>query len=205
LDGVHQRGDALQGVVLALDGYQHAVRRHQGVEGEQSQGGRAVDKQIVVLVPQGGQRVLELVLTALQIHQFQLGSGQADVRRQQRQALHLGAQQRLFGVPPADDHFVYRSRISSHLQAKAAGGVALGVHIHHQHPLALGSNAGAEVHGGGCFAHPALLVCDGNDLAHVLYSFLSGYQHTQQIGAQNHPSSLYGIRRLFRKPILVCL
>jgi hypothetical protein len=52
------------------------------------------------------------------------------------------------------------------VEAEAAGGVALGVHVHEEHAAAEGGEASAEVHGGGGLADAAFLVDDCDDAAH---------------------------------------
>jgi len=55
LHGVQQLAEPLEGVVLRLDGDQHLVAGHQGVQGQQAQRGRAVDEDVVEpVVPELG-------------------------------------------------------------------------------------------------------------------------------------------------------
>ena len=48
VDGIHQGGNAFQRVILALDRNQHAVRGGHGVERQQAQARRAVNKDEVI-------------------------------------------------------------------------------------------------------------------------------------------------------------
>src|SRR5690606_21990344 len=51
--------------------------------------------------------------------------------------------------------------------ARAHGGVALGIQVHHEHALPDLGEAGGQVHRGGGLAHPALLVRDTKNLGHA--------------------------------------
>ena len=64
VDGVHEFGDAFQGEELALDGDEDGIGGDQGVEGEQVEGGRAIDQDELVVVADFGEAVAEAVLAA---------------------------------------------------------------------------------------------------------------------------------------------
>ena len=63
--------------------------------------------------------------------------------------------------------------LSPAFSAQAAGGIALGVQVHHQHPLAHICQNGREVHRRGGFAHAALLVGNRNRFDHAQPPFPS--------------------------------
>ena len=79
LDGVHQLGEPLERVVLALERDQHRVRRGERIEREQAERRRAVDDDVVVLLAAGAERLAEPELAALLVDQLDLGAG--EVRR----------------------------------------------------------------------------------------------------------------------------
>ena len=81
LDGAHQLADALQRIEFALDGYQDGIHSRQGVDCQQPQGRRAVDKDIVVVVPYIFNRFLEYLFSANNLNQLDLGTSQLSVGR----------------------------------------------------------------------------------------------------------------------------
>ena len=167
-DRTHQRGDALQRVVFALNRDEHAVGSAQGVDRDQAQGGRTVDEHVIEPVANGGQRLAQRVFAVLGARQLQLRAGQADVRGQQRQAFDPRVRERLPGRARARKHLVDRAGVRLHAHAQSAAGVALRVRVHDEHALALRGHAGAEVDARGRLAHAALLIRDGDDLTHML-------------------------------------
>ncbi len=90
--------------------------------------------------------------------QLHLGAGEVHGGGSDGEALDLGGAHDLAqrkAVPQA----VVGGGLDAVLgDAEAGGGVALRVHVHHQHGAAGIGEAGAEVDGGGGFTHPALLV-----------------------------------------------
>src|SRR6266576_980340 len=75
---VRQRAEALERVVLALDRDQHVLRRHQGVDGEQAEGWRAVDDDVVVAHAQCLERVEKPAFAACEVDQLDLRARQGD-------------------------------------------------------------------------------------------------------------------------------
>ena len=73
-EGGHQVCDALQGVILALHGYQQAVRRREGVHRQQFQRGRAVDEYVVIALLRAQQRRFEDELAVFHVHQLHRGA-----------------------------------------------------------------------------------------------------------------------------------
>ena len=59
VDGIHEFGDALEGEELALDGNEDGIGGDQGVEGEEVEGGRAIDEDEVVVVADCGDAFAE--------------------------------------------------------------------------------------------------------------------------------------------------
>ena len=63
-------------------------------------------------------------------------------------------------VFPADHHMIYRPLLRRLVEAHAAGGVALGVEVHEQHPAPERAEAGGKVYRRGGLAHAAFLIRD---------------------------------------------
>ena len=75
-DGGQQVAEAFQGIVFALDRHQHGIRRAQAVEGEQFQGGGAVNEDEVIVCLHLGQGVLQPILPAVQGDHLHRSPGQ---------------------------------------------------------------------------------------------------------------------------------
>src|SRR5205823_1272192 len=67
LDGPEQRAEPLERVVLALQRYEHALRGHQRVDGQQPQRRRTVDEHEIVTIPDACQRIAQAELAFFQI------------------------------------------------------------------------------------------------------------------------------------------
>ena len=95
----------------------------------------------------------------------ELRARQTDIGRDQAQALDAGALQA--GGKRRASHQRLIDRMGACAAADAAGGVALGVQVYQQHALARFGQAGCQVNCGRGFAHAALLIGDGDRLAHI--------------------------------------
>ena len=166
LDGVHQVGDTFQRKVFALHRHDHAVRGAQAVEREHRQRRRAVDQHKIIIDIDLGQRGLQAHLTPLQRYQLDLGTGQLAVGAQHVVATFFSQHGGLAHRSGLDQHVVHRQRKLAFVHARAHGGIALGVQVHHQHTLADLGQAGRQVHRRGGFANAALLVGNTENFGH---------------------------------------
>ena len=168
-DGAQQVAESLQGVVLTLDGYQHRVGGAQPVQGQQLQGGRAVDEDVVVAVGHRVQGLTEQVLPVIQADHLDAGAGQGLGGGE-----HIavgGGEHRLGGLSPVDEDLVDTGVGGGLVHAHPGGGVGLGVKITDQHPLSLGPQGRGQVHTGGGLSHAALLIDDRNSFCHSIQPF----------------------------------
>ena len=162
--GGQQVAQTLQGVVLALDGHNERVGRAQGVDGEQLQGGGAVDKDVVVVLSQAVQRLFQQVLPVGDGDHLDACPCQGLVGGDH--VAVLGGNHRLFGVRSIDQHIVHVGRGGVLVHAHARCGVGLGIKIAQQHPFAQSFQGCGNVYGGSGLAHSAFLVDNGNDSGH---------------------------------------
>ena len=163
LDVAQELAQTLEGVVLALDRHQHLAGRGQAVDRQQAERGRAVDEHEVVVVEDRLEGPAEAQLPAEGRHQLDLGAGQVEAGGRDEQVAHGG---RLDAVLEGDvvQHDVVHRRLEvAGVDAQAGAGVALGIEVDDQRPVAEVGQAGAEVHGGRGLAHAALLVGDRQD------------------------------------------
>jgi hypothetical protein len=144
-----------------LDRDDDVVGGGQAVDGEEPERRRTVDEHEVVVGADGVDRLAELELAAHRRHQLDLGTGQVDGGRRDEEVLQA---RRLHAV--LDGRVVHDDVVQGGLQVagvypEPGGGVALGVEVDHQHPVAQLRQRRPQVDRGGGLADPALLVGDG--------------------------------------------
>src|SRR3989304_713904 len=76
LDGVHESGQALERVILALNRDQHAVGRGQRVNGKQSERRRAVNEDVFIIIANALNRFLEYPLPGDHLDELYFNSHQ---------------------------------------------------------------------------------------------------------------------------------
>ena len=131
LDGIAQRADAFERQELRLQRHQHGIDRDQRVQGHQAERGRAVDQDgvpaLARVVALGVERIGQAVLAPLDIDQLDLGAGELDVGRHDRQAGDLGLADCLVERDEAEQEFVGTGRAIISTDAQAGRGIALGI------------------------------------------------------------------------------
>ncbi len=152
LQGGAQRGDPLEGEVLALEGDEHALGGHEGVDGEQAQAGGAIDEDVVVAGGHRFQGLLQAELAGQQGNELDLRPREVAVGGSQGQVLEVGGDHDLLQRPLLDQHLVDAGPGLARLAAEPGGEVSLGVGVHGQHPPLGRGQAGRQVDGGGGLA-----------------------------------------------------
>ena len=160
-DGGQQVAEALQGVVLALDGDQQGPGGAQGVDSEQLQGGGAVNEDIVVVGGQPLQGIFQQVFPVGNGDHLNTRPGQGLVGGEHVPV--LGGDHRFLRLRSVDENVVHVGGGGVLVHPHARGGVGLGIEVAQQGALPNGPQGRGDVDGGGGLAHPALLVDDGND------------------------------------------
>src|SRR5262249_19675234 len=89
-DGIEERGEALERVVLALERHEDRVRRPERVHREQAERRRTVDEDEVVLLPERHERFLQAMLTASDADELYLGAHEVPRRREYIESLDAG-------------------------------------------------------------------------------------------------------------------
>ena len=125
-DGGHEVGDAFEGVVFAKHGDDDAVGGDQAVEGEQGQGRRAVDEDVVVVVGNDLQGVLRPDFACDFLDEFDFCAGQCAVGAQYVVAAFFAADDGVGDVGFAEDNLVNAVFDGGFVDAAACGGVTLG-------------------------------------------------------------------------------
>src|SRR5262249_50950993 len=106
------------------------------------------------------------MLSLAETDQFDLGTDQIYVRRQEPQAGQGRWVDRLLGRFAPKEHMVHRGVEVGFVDAESGGGVALRIQVDEQGRALREGKPGCEVDGSRGLADPALLVDDRDDLAH---------------------------------------
>ena len=98
----------------------------------------------------------------LQARQFDFDAGEVHLGRYQVDLVDGGADDEVVDIGDVQERAVQGDALAG-LDAEPGGGVRLRVEVDDQNGLLAGREGGGEVHDGGRFADPALLVCNGDD------------------------------------------
>ena len=167
VDGVEQRREPLERVVLALHRDQHAVGGDEGVHGEHVERRRTVDEDDVEGLALGLQRLAQLDLPAdRQSEQAHFRGGEILIGRQQHEVAlrHRDERGRELGLP--EQHFAGAALQLHLVDAATHGGVALRIQVDEEYPALGGGERCREIDRSGGLADAALLVRDGDDPFH---------------------------------------
>jgi hypothetical protein len=165
LQSAPELAQPIERVVLTLDRYKNAIGRRQRVYGEKAERRRAVHEDVVECVLCAIQRRLESSLACEHADEFDLGTGQVDVRRRYRQVLHGRIHSHREKRRSVLEAVVHGAGECGLVHTQATRGVALRIHIHKEYSPAQRGQTGCEVDRGRRLAHPALLVDHGDRLA----------------------------------------
>jgi hypothetical protein len=156
--------EPLQRVVLTLDRHDQLFGSGQGVHREEPQRRRAVQQdEVVASLAHGRQRPFEPGLTRELADQLDLRAGEVD---RGRERVEMGDRRRDHRVVERGlgDHDVVDGDIASLMADPHTGRrVALGVEVHHEHPVPELRERRAQTDGGRRLADAALLVRDRDD------------------------------------------
>src|SRR5207249_3384751 len=141
----------------ALKGDQDRVRRGQRIDGEQPKGGRAIDEDEVVILPERGDRVLKTGLPSHHPDELDLGTGEPLPGSNQIEVCERRRNDRLSKLVLTDQGFIDRQTGVVAVDAESAGGIPLRIDVDEQRPMAFLGKAGSQVDGRGGLAYAALL------------------------------------------------
>src|SRR5437762_1199310 len=167
LDDLEQGGHALEGVVLRLDRDDHTVGTDERVERQESEGGWAIDEDVVVAIDDvAGELVAEGHLPTDRAEELDLCRGQLDVRRCHVEVLRPRVEddrgEARLGL---DEHVGHAALDGAEVHAEADGEVRLRIEVDAEDRVAHLGERSAEVDGTGRLADAALLVRERDDLA----------------------------------------
>lgn len=170
-DGVHELGNPLQGEEFALDGDEDGIGGDEGVEGEEVEGGGAIDEDISVLLANWGEAGLEAGLALGHLDEFDVDADEGAVGGEEVEAFAAGFDDGIGGGFFAGEDMVEADVFGVFADAEAGGGVSLGVRVHKEHSKFVCGEGSRQVDSGGGFADPALLISDGYDLCQAFRPF----------------------------------
>src|SRR5215211_6539614 len=155
-DALHELGEPLKGIILALYRDENLIGGGKRVEGQEIQGRRTVEQHPVVR-RQFLQRPLELELPRQTGDQFDLGPDQVDRGRRDVETFDLCLHSYVLQGFALEQNVVHASA-RSWRHTEAAGSIPLRVHVDHENPFALSCEIGRQVDGGRALANTAFLV-----------------------------------------------
>src|SRR5450759_4402307 len=168
VDDLHQRGQALQRVVLRLHRDDHAACRDEAVDGQQAKSRRAVDKDVVITLPDAVvERLPERVLAADRGKELDFRGRELERRWDNVDPVRLARQDDAVEVrvPVVED--VGDGPLDlAQVDPEADCQVGLGIHVHGEDSITQLGQRAREVDRCGRLADATLLVCDRDDLCH---------------------------------------
>src|SRR5688572_13632304 len=129
VDRLQQVREAFQGVVFALKGNQDAVGSREGIDGEEPEGGRAIEQDHVVLPRDLAERALEARLAGHLADELDFRADELRVRGREGEAGDVRRANHFLEPDLAEEHVIEGSFVRTREHAEAAASVALGVHV----------------------------------------------------------------------------
>lgn len=166
LEGLHQRGEAFQRVILALNGNNGRIGGAKHVERQQRKRRRRIENNVSKALAQRRKRGAQALQAVGAIHQRQIDGRKIDIGAHDRKQIEFGSDHAIGRIGLLGHRIVERGGQFLGIDADAAGGVALRIAIDQQGRSAGSGQAGGQIDGAGGFANPAFLVDDANDCGH---------------------------------------
>ena len=165
---VEQLGDALQGQVFALNGNEDRVACRQGIQGQEIEGRWAIDENVIVFVANGLECGFQPVLALVHVDEFDGGTDQILVRRNQIQSVYLGIDADTLDGLGKNEGLIERPASWILRKAESARRVSLRIAVDDEGAFFGGSKRGAQVDACGCLADAAFLIDDGDDARQIV-------------------------------------
>src|SRR3990172_1512394 len=176
LDRKNTHLNSTQREVISLQGNDNFARGRERVGGEDAERGRAVEQDVVVGLGERGQAVAQRKDAERLADEVNLGGGKLDGRGDE--GLAAGGREDCAvewiiltpcglheGMVNGNGEFVREGAVRRSAQREGEGGLRVEVYEQRRAPAL--PQRRAEVDGGGGFAHPAFLICDGDDAGHI--------------------------------------
>ena len=144
----HESSQPFERIILRLHGNEHLVRTHQRIDGKQPERGRAVNDDVIKLMPGLLKRIAEPVFAAFQIHQFNSGARERRRRRSEFVAFNRSRAHDLLQRRGTGERFVNPLRLRMVIHAKRARGIPLRIEIDEQYEFPQVRQIRGQIHGG---------------------------------------------------------
>lgn len=132
VDGIHELGNTFKGEELALNRYDRRIGCDEGVEGEEIEGGRAVDDDEVELPADIGEALTKAEFALGDIYQFEIGPGEIFIGRDDGDAIEGGRDDCVGGRGFGKKEVVGAGAAGVLGYAEAASGIALWIIVYDQ-------------------------------------------------------------------------
>jgi hypothetical protein len=156
--------NALQRVILTLQGHEKVIGRGESVQGEDPEGGRTIDEDELkaIAVPDGVQGEFDALNVVFEPGDLDVGPAKVDLAGDNLQAIVAGFLNAFLEGSFSQEHPVGAGAF--HLfQSQPAGGIGLRIQVKQEDPPPRGCQAGGNIDGTRGFSDPALLVGHGYD------------------------------------------
>ena len=170
LDGAHQGGNTLKGIIFALNGDEDTVRCTERIDGNESKRGRTVDEDEIKLIFEGRKGIRHDALTVINAGHFNFGTRKADICGKEEKGFDGGFHNGVHWLNRSGDDLINgRGGLLNH-NAEAAGAVPLRIGIHEEDAFSRGGDTGGKVDAGCGLADAAFLVRNSDNFDMMLCS-----------------------------------
>ena len=166
-DSVEELADAFEGEIFGLYGYYHRVGGRKGIDGDESERGRAVDDYEIVLVLYRREHGFEHTLAVWLADEFDFRTGEIDARTDEKQSVHTCGDFRPFERVSVDHTFINRGGHCTGVDSVSRGRIGLRVGIDNQYLFTFGGERGCQVDCSCGFAYATFLIGYGYDFSHI--------------------------------------
>ena len=165
VEGGHELGDSLEGEVFGLHGDEEGVGGYEGVEGEEVEGGGAIEEDEGIFGANWLECFAEAGFAAFDGDELEVRPDHVAGSGDEGEVCDFRGEDDLAGGGVAEEEVVDGEAGFVAGKAEASGGVGLGIDVEEEYGNAFKGDGGGQIDGRGGFADSALLVDDGDDLA----------------------------------------
>jgi hypothetical protein len=173
VDCVHERGNAFEREVFALDRNQDRVGRGERVDCEEIERRRTVQDDEVVTGPQLFQLLAEARFAAFAVGKLDVGAGEMTVGRQKIELRDLRLQHDGLRFGLIHEDFVHSRAVGALRETQSGRRVRLGIAIRNQNAAIRGGERGCQIDRGRSLPYAAFLIRNGDDAAQWFSRFPS--------------------------------
>ena len=156
--------------VATLYGDEHRVGCHEGIHGGETEAGGAVNKDVVIFVPDLIEHFFHAEVTVGESCELGVGTHEVDATGQHVEFFHIGRLlDYIAGTAFAHDALI--DAVVFDVETESRSGISLWICIHEEYFLAHDGKVCGEVDCRSCFAHATFLVGQGDYFTHKFSVF----------------------------------